>query len=200
MKAFYFLSGFVVLAPCCASAQVTVNPAALQQLVGIAPTPSPSALPKTKPAPPQKPWHKHATMATQKPPVSKPEAPKPPAPKPAMVPAVVAPALAPKPAPAATVPKPVLLKFAPGSTDLPPDAAALIKPFCTVSGDITIDARAPNTPGDPSAAMRLSLARAIAVHDALEACGVPAQNILPRALGAVPGQDEDEAVLGSAAQ
>ena len=44
--------------------------------------------------------------------------------------------------------------------------------------------------------MRLSLARALAVRDALVACGVPSQNILPRALGAVPGQNEDETVLG----
>jgi len=45
--------------------------------------------------------------------------------------------------------------------------------------------------------MRLSLARALTVQAALTACGVPPQNILPRAQGAVPGQNEDEAVIGS---
>ncbi|MDD2704118.1 MAG: OmpA family protein [Acidocella sp.] len=215
MKALYFIGCLAVLAPGCANAQVSVNQAALQQLAGIAPPPPPQATPAPKAPLPPKPQHHHAAVAARKPPAPrpKPEAPKaaaaapeaakPVAPGPVSVVAPVKPAApapvpaAPTPPPAPAAPAPVLIKFAPDSAALPPDAAALIKPFCAVNGDITVDAHAPATPGDPSAAMRLSLARALAVHDALQACGVPAQNILPRALGAVPGQNEDEAVLGS---
>jgi outer membrane protein OmpA-like peptidoglycan-associated protein len=212
VKALYFFGCLAVLAPGCASAQVSVNPAALQQLAGIAPPPPPQAAPAPKAPPPHKPWHRHVALAARKPPVPKPAAPQaaaatPEAAKPVAPVAAAAPAkpaapapAAPKPAAVAAPPAPVLVKFAPGSAELPPDAAALIKPFCAASGNVTVDARAPATPGDPSAAMRLSLARALAVHDALQACGVPAQNILPRALGAVPGQNEDEAVLGSSGQ
>jgi outer membrane protein OmpA-like peptidoglycan-associated protein len=41
--------------------------------------------------------------------------------------------------------------------------------------------------------MRLSMARAFAVRDALTACGVPSTRILPLALGDVPGKDENTA-------
>jgi hypothetical protein len=113
------------------------------------------------------------------------------------LPAAKAPA-APKAAPA--LPPPPLaasLIFAAGSSGLPANAAAALKPFCKSTELINIAARAPGDPSDPSIAMRLSLARALAVRDALAACGVPAQNILPRALGTVPGQNEDETVLGT---
>jgi hypothetical protein len=39
--------------------------------------------------------------------------------------------------------------------------------------------------------MRLSMARAFAVRDALTACGLPSIRIIPRADGSVAGQDED---------
>lgn len=137
-------------------------------------------------------------------------APKPAAPKPssvqqatARVPqaAKVPPAPAAKPA-APVPPKPpaaITLAFAPGSSDLPADAAAALKPFCAAPGQVAVDARAPAVASDPSAAMRLSLARAFAVRDALAACGVAPQNILPRAEGAVAGQNEDVTTIGSAA-
>jgi hypothetical protein len=38
----------------------------------------------------------------------------------------------------------------------------------------------------------------LAVRDALTACGVPGTEILPRALGAAAGQNEDETMLGGA--
>jgi hypothetical protein len=90
-----------------------------------------------------------------------------------------------------------MLKFAAGSAALPATAAAALKPFCTAPGMIGINARAPNDPADPSAAMRLSLTRAMALRSALIACGVPSSSIVPRALGAVPGQDEDATELGT---
>ena len=121
--------------------------------------------------------------------------PKLPAPVPVAARIVAPPA--PKPAPAAPKPMaPVSLVFAPGSSTLPGNAAAALKPFCTAMGQIAIDARAPADPSDPSAAMRLSLARAFTVRDALTACGVPGSRILPRADGDVPGQNEDETVVG----
>ena len=105
---------------------------------------------------------------------------------------------APNPAPAPLLP--ATLHFAPGSADLPPGAAATLHAYCASPSTIAIDARAPSDPSDPSAAMRLSLARALAVQQALTSCGVPVQRILPRALGNVAGQDEDETIIGKAAK
>lgn len=93
-----------------------------------------------------------------------------------------------------------MIKFAPGSAALPAGAAASLNPFCQSPGIISIDARAPADPADASGAMRLSLARALALRDALTACGVASANIIPRALGAVPGQDDDETLLGAGAK
>jgi hypothetical protein len=93
-------------------------------------------------------------------------------------------------------PQALVVDFAPGSASLPAGTGAALKPFCEAHGVIGIDARAPADPSDPSIAMRLSLARALALRDALSSCGVASQNILPRALGSVPGKNEDEAVLG----
>jgi len=95
---------------------------------------------------------------------------------------------------------PVQLSFAPGSADLPANAAAALKPFCATGGMVSIDAHAPASPADPSVAMRLSLSRAMAVKNALTACGVPAQNIVPRAMGGGPGQNDDETLIGTGAK
>ena len=57
-------------------------------------------------------------------------------------------------------------------------------------------AYAPASPQNPSATRRLALARALAVHDALRAAGVPGTRILVRAVGAPSGPDNaDRAVL-----
>ncbi len=93
-----------------------------------------------------------------------------------------------------------VLLFAPGSADLPSNAAAALKPICTASSQVTVETRAPTDPHDPSAAMHLSLSRALAVQAALTSCGVPPQNILPRADGGLPGQNEDETIIGSFAE
>jgi outer membrane protein OmpA-like peptidoglycan-associated protein len=107
--------------------------------------------------------------------------------------APVVPTALPKPAPAL---KPVpgmaaiVLDFAPGGADLPATAASSLQPVCKRAGPegiVAIDAYAPADPGDPSAAMRLSLNRAFAVRDALTACGVAAAHIIPRADGAAGG-------------
>jgi hypothetical protein len=190
VKQIFVLAGFLFLTPLCALAQVTVNPAALQQLAGIsAPPPPPVAMTAPVVVVVVHHWphirHPVVAVATAKLPPPVPVAAR-----------VVAP---PTPKPAPTAPKPVAnvtLVFAPGSADLPGNAATALKPFCTASGVVAVDARAPTDPSDPSAAMRLSLARAFAVRDALAACGLPAQNSLPRADGNVPGQNEDATAIG----
>jgi len=178
--------------PALADAQVVVNPAALAQLAGIAPVPKPVAVE----LPPVIAPHRHAVrrfsthIAAAKPaaPLQAAARLAPPSTKPAPLAAPVATPAKP--------PAPAILQFADGSSALPGNAASSLQPFCKSGGIIGIDARAAGDASDPSIAMRLSLARALAVRDALVACGVPSQNILPRALGAVPGQNEDETVLG----
>ncbi len=195
---FYILP--LLLLPAAAAAQVVVNHAALDQLAGFSPPPPDVAVPDETP-PPRPVRHHHRRIiavvarpvpeATIAKPVAPPAPPKAPAPVPAG--ARLAPPLAPKPtAPLA----PVTIKFTAGSADLPPGAAAAIKPFCTSTRQVAIDARAPGDASDPSIAMRLSLARAQVIRDALAACGVPGPQILPRAVGNVPGQDEDAAIIG----
>jgi len=188
VKAHWFIVGAVLLtplgAPLSAGAQVVVNPLALQQLAGIAPPPAVVVMPVVKPAP-----HRvhHASTPERllyTPPPLKP------APLPAPTPVVAKPVL---PAPAKPLGA-VEVDFAPGSATLPAASAAALKPWCASSGRIDIAAHAPVDPADPSSAMRLSLARALAVRDALLACGVPGTSILPRALGA----GNDDAVIGSA--
>ena len=188
-----FLSALIVLLASCpalAAAQVVINPAALRQLaVVLPPLPATVSVPPMLPAPKPALRHqvrRHVVLAVVKPMAVQP------------VPVPVAarvPPLPPAPQPAAA-PAPASLIFAAGSAALPTNASTVIKPFCKNSGVIGIDARAPGDPSDPSIAMRLSLARALAVRDALTACGVPPQNILPRALGSVPGQNENETVVG----
>jgi hypothetical protein len=176
------------LAPGALAAQVSVNPAALAQLAGVsapALVPAPATHATQKAAYRSHAWRRRPVAASlPKPP------PSPPAAVPPAMPAVARPAPSPaqpalpKPAP---LPGPVGIIFAADSADLPADAAARLAPFCKISGPIAVDARAPADPSDNSAAMRLSLARAMAVRAVLTACGVAPQNIVPRALGAAPG-------------
>jgi len=172
--------GLAAAAP--AAAQVTVNPAALQQLAGIA-APRPVAV---QPRPVM-----HKVMFHHRKPVlvvAKPLAP-PPQPKPAP---------APPPPPAAALPpapKPVTLSFAPGSAVLPAGAALALHGFCAAPARVIIAAHAPNDAASQSAAMRLSLARALAVRDALSQCGVPTTRLIPQALGAAPGGDSDQTLI-----
>jgi len=85
------------------------------------------------------------------------------------------------------------VSFAPGSAVLPANAASLLKPYCLASAHLTITGHATVDAHDPSSAMRLSLARALAVQSALTQCGVPAQNLIPKALGAAPKGGDDNA-------
>ncbi len=225
MKPYPIALILAALLPSLAAAQVKINPAALAQLAGIAPA-RPAAVAAAKPVSPPprrvvravkpaplKPISAKPTPAAPAPakPISAkplpakptPAAPTPAKPMPAKpMPAKPAVAVPPAPALGTQAPAPVatpqalVVAFAPGSATLPAGTTAALKPFCETRGVIGIDARAPADPSDPSLAMRLSLARALALRDALTSCGVASQNILPRALGSVPGKNDDEAVLG----
>lgn len=85
------------------------------------------------------------------------------------------------------------LSFAATQSDLSPGSADSIKRVVQTAppGEATtfnVLAYASGDPDDPSAARRLSLARAIAVRAALMANGVPSSRIYLRALGSEPGQ------------
>lgn len=204
VKKVFWLPGLIALIPTCGFAQVTVNPSALRQLEGLpAAVPAPEAQPVVaKPPVHVAPVHRAHPAKPEKSAPSKPESPAPAKPptKPLAKPPVT-PAPAPKPAPPKpAVPTLVKIEFAPGSSVLPAKAASALKPFCASGAVVPVTARAPADPSDPSSAMRLSMARAFAIRDALTACGVPAQNIIPRAAGNVPGADNDEAQIGASAK
>jgi hypothetical protein len=166
--------------PAAVRAQVTVNPAALLQLAGIAPAPLPVAapLPVVHHALHRRPPHlvPEPALAIIRPATQ-------PAPPPAQQ--IVAKPAPPPPKPATLAP--VVISFAPAAAGLPANAAELLKPYCAGQETAVIDAYAPADSADPSAAMRLSLSRAFALRDALLACGVPAGRIIPRADGAAGG-------------
>ncbi len=217
------MAGFLLFAPALALAQVTVNPAALQQLEGIsmpppaiaAPSvamklvhhrphvrrvapvtargPSPARLPVTArgPSPAGLLLTARGPSPARLPVTAR-------GPLPAGLPVVAPKVMKPATPPPTSHIAPISLIFAPGSADLPVNAASALKPLCGTKTRIAIDARAPSDPADPSAAMRLSLTRALAVQGALTACGIQAQNILPRANGDVPGANEDEALISGA--
>jgi hypothetical protein len=197
VKVFFPLFAGLFLLPVCAGAQVTVNPAALQQLAGIA-APPPSAVAPQPVVPPVRHFRHYHRMALTR---TKPTPPKLPPVAARVAARVVPPPVATAHA-ANTPPKPpgpaglVHILFAAGSAALPPSATSALAPWCASTGRIGINAFAPSDPSDPSLALRLSLTRALAVRDALVACGVPTQNILPRALGSVPGQNDNETLLG----
>jgi outer membrane protein OmpA-like peptidoglycan-associated protein len=184
VKFFLLLALAASLLPGAAIAQVSVNSNALAQLDGVSAA-RPTAVPETAPSVRHTPVRHRRPVATaaKKTPVivpvvarAAPAAPKPPVPP------------APRPAPP---PAPVNIAFAADSATLPAGAQTRLAPFCKVSGPIVINARAPADPGDNSHSMRLSLARALAVRAMLSTCGVAAQNIFPRALGAAPGGATD---------
>jgi hypothetical protein len=184
--------GFLCLLPALgaavpARAQVLINPAALVQLAGVAPQAATAS-------PPRPATHRSIRRIARRPTppvVAAVARSAPPAPTP-----VVA-----RPPPKPVVIAPVALRFAAGSAALPGNAAAALRQICTQSGGfVAVDATAPGDPSDPSVAMRLSLARALAVRDALTACGIPGTRILPRALGDLPGRDDNAALVTGAAK
>jgi outer membrane protein OmpA-like peptidoglycan-associated protein len=96
--------------------------------------------------------------------------------------------------------------FGSGQSDLSPSSAAALENLVKTAptGDATsfnVVAYAAGTPGDPSTARRLSLARALAVRSTLIAHGVSSSHIYVRALGASAGDTTpdrvDVAVLGA---
>ncbi|WP_298282908.1 OmpA family protein [Acidocella sp.] len=178
------------VAPGLAAAQVALNPAALAQLAGQPPAPPPSLAPAPSPVMAPRPAARPKT-ARPAPKAALPQT------KPAKPAAALAakPVAVPAPAPKSSLPaQPLRLGFAPQSAALPAGAVQALAPYCQASARLTIGAHAPLTGNDPSTAMRLSLARAQAVQAALEACGVPAANIIPRALGPAPMPADDDTV------
>ncbi len=196
MRVCFILAVALLLLPAVGRAQVYVNQAALDQLAGI-------ETPVMVPVAPQPAPARRVVYRPHVKPVVKPVAPvqvasaavvpkvvapvKPVAPTAPVVPAVVRPAYK----------GPVTIKFQPGSDALPPGAAALLVGVCGLTVPVTVDARAADDAADPSAALRLSLARALAVKTALTGCGVPATRVLPRALGDVAGADENAVTVGA---
>jgi hypothetical protein len=176
------------LVPALGHAQVVVNQAALRQLAGIEP---PAPPPVLAPAVPR---HRVVHRAMRKPALRLPTATANPAVAKPAPPPQVAPVIA-KPLPP---PAPITLHFASGSADLPPGSDAVLKSLCGSKSFIAINATAPGSAADPSIAMRLSLSRALAVRDALTACGVKSTSILPRALGSVPGRDDNTTMVSVA--
>jgi len=93
------------------------------------------------------------------------------------------------------------LPFRPDQAFLTPDEIRAISRLVrsapqTEGTSYSVLAYAPASPQNPSATRRLALARALAVHDALRAAGVPGTRILVRAVGAPSGPDNaDRAVL-----
>ncbi len=165
-----------------APAQVIFHPDALQQLRGIAPAVTPVAMQVVAPKLHHL-HHKPVALAVTKPKQV------------AVVPVVakpVVPVIA-KPAPPAP-PANITLDFADGAATLPANATSALKPFCSWSGTITINAHAAADPSNPSSAMRLSMERAFAIRDALTACGVPGAKILPVAAGAAGGTKTSVAI------
>jgi len=168
--------------PVCAQAQVTVNPAALGQLAGVAP---PAALAPAAPPPVHRAARRLAYAVPARPRAAA-AAPAPAKPLPATDP------------PALAMAAPVVVNFAPDSADLPPNTNRLLAPDCVharAGGRLGVNAYAPAEGTDISAPMRLSMRRAFAVRDALAACGVPAENIIARAFGAAPGQNTATATI-----
>jgi len=174
LKALRFLLFSV---PALAPAQVVFHPEALQQLRGMAPAVTPVAMQVVAPKV-HRLHHKQVNAV-----VTKPKAV-------AVVPVVAKPLMPvmTKPAPPAP-PANIALNFADGAATLPANAASALKPFCSWSGTITINAHAPADPSNPSDAMRLSMERAFAIRDALTACGLPGSRILPVANGAAGGAE-----------
>lgn len=201
MKSYLIALAFCI-APFAAGAQVMINQAALDQLAGIPPAVI-TAPPEIRQPPHKVVYrpvvHRHVApppaatvLASARVPAEGAAGPKPTVPPPPL--AVAKPVIAKPPPPASAE-----VTFAAGASDLPPGIIAELKPFCgnpAPAGPITIDAYAAADPSDPSAAPRLSMARAFALRDALMACGIASSSIIPRADGA--GKNPDVARIAVA--
>ncbi len=184
-----------------ASAQVTVNPQAVEPLTGGAPKPTAKPRP-THPAP----SHTAPPHPTSPPPTPLP--PTPPRVPPPIVPAVPPPPAvlaplsppppthpveAPPPAPivadapgtAMEIPGGVRVTFGANSADINVITDYALRHLARASpnGNFTISAFASGVPDDPSTPRRLSLSRALAARSLLMAEGVPSVRINVRALG-----------------
>jgi len=195
-----------------AHAQVTVNLRALDSLPSLPPLARPPAKrlarPRAAPArpheagvPPPAPGRTvgpASTVATTPPPPAAP----PPAPA---LPATPPPpptfaGLAPRSTPAAPLPAPLTLVFPPGKASLTAAETASITALVRASPQtdattFSVLAYAAGSPQNPSAARRLALARALAVHDALRAAGVPGSRIFLRAVGPPTGSGTPDRAL-----
>jgi hypothetical protein len=183
-----------------ASAQVTVNPQALEPLTGGPPAAAPKPAPKPRPTHPA-PSHTAPVHPTPVPPTP-PRAPPPivaPVPPP---PAALAPLSPPPPAhpieapPAAPIvpdaagtameiPGGIRVTFGATSADINVITDYALRHLARASpnGNFTITAFASGVPDDPSTPRRLSLSRALAARSLLMAEGVPSTRINVRALG-----------------
>ncbi len=115
---------------------------------------------------------------------------------PAVAPPAPAAALATAPPSPPAAPPPLRLAFAPGAGFLTPAQVRTVGAFAralpATAASYDILAYAPASPQNPSAARRLALARALAVHDALRAAGVPASRIRLRAMAPGAGGGNDD--------
>ena len=177
-----------------AHAQVTLDMKALDQPARTAPAepkrPQPHHVVRRAPVAPRRtaaaPVPPRITMPAAPPPVPvlAPVPPRPPAP------AAPQPVLSPKSATtAAAIAHGLRVDFKPGQSDLSPASGAAIDTLAQSAPKdpaVTYDVRAyaQGTQDDPSTPRRLSLARALAVREALMARGVPSSHIYLRALGA----------------
>ena len=203
---------FFVLLAGPASAQVTVDPGALD---APAPTATPRAVPAVRTTPRPAPSRPGTPAGPHNPPVAAnkpavrlttapPAVPAAPPSLPVVPPAVVVPLSRPAPpppvpvnadAPGAASPIPaggVRITFGPDRQDLNPATADAIRAFGdTVKANPTaaldVLAYAAGTADDPSMPRRLSLARALAARAVLINDGLPSTRIYVRALGANAG-------------
>lgn len=177
-----------------ARGQVTVDLRALDALPRVAPAPTPPvevsrpAARKAVPAP-----------ASVRPPPPPPIAAAAPPVVPAAAPAPPPPAMTTAPRRAPPAPAPLHLAFAPGAGFLSPAEVRAVGAYARAlppGAGYSILAYAPASAQNPSAARRLALARALAVHDALRAAGIPPDHIRLRAMApGTGGADNDRAVI-----
>lgn len=184
------------MVPVCAQAQVRVNSSALQQLQGLpAPTPAPAESGATI-APVAKPHMSYRHKEKPAPSRPAPVIPRPA--KPAAAPSVK-PVTVPPPTAHTTPATPLVahVEFAPGSAVVSPDALKALEPFCHAgTNNVPLITRAPGATENLANTMQLAMQRALALRTALIACGVPAQTIIPYAVGTVAGADNNQALIG----
>ena len=203
----------VLLALCAAGpagAQVTVDLHALEALPATNPAPRPAARPPVRPK---------VTLAapmgapTAVPAVTPPGAPRPVEPTPAPTPMPAMAADLPIAAPPAATPETtqrapetpkaatanLRIPFAAGETAVSKDGITALQgllhtAYATGAPVFTVVAYAAGLKDDPSAARRISLARALSTRDALMTEGVPSRRINVRALGSQAGDGPPDRV------